>query len=67
MSIDNKTEEIDQNEPTVDQEENRNEDILETVSVGVGRDTTSRISPKQQQATISTVGDECVSYPNDYV
>ena len=38
-----------------------NENTVATVSVGVGRETTSVVSPKQK-AISTTVGDECVSY-----
>jgi hypothetical protein len=43
-----------------------NENTAPTVSVSVGRETISILSTKQQ-ATSTTVGDECVSYLNELI
>jgi hypothetical protein len=49
------------NSQTHEINEIRNENAATKVSVGVGRETTSIVSPKQKPIS-TTVGDECVSY-----
>ncbi len=52
------------NSQTQEQLQEINEKRIPTVSIGVGQDTTPVVDTKQQ-ATSTTVGDECVSYESE--